>query len=137
MLMIQNQIHKYRTGDLSSFKYSCLCNFVQMRYQIIFLKISLWILIMMISDFFSSSKSTLSSFVLCNWCFSTPSHYFFDIWYNVDSPDDIKRNLEWKVKGVFFLVLVDFFFFPLLVSDLMDICWGCTFSKHPNSQLSC
>lgn len=97
--------NKYRTGDLSNFKNSCLYNFVQMRYRITFL-------IDNYTEYLSWHSliyclSAPNPFLLATYCIigivpTHPPHIF--LWYLAQclSLDGIKRGLEGKVEGLLF-----------------------------------
>lgn len=141
--LIQNWVYKYRISALSSFKNSCLYNFVQMRYQIIFLKISA-------ANAYKTVTNLLSfdfkPFFLALFCIigAIPAPGIFFLWYLVQcfSGDGIKKSLQGNGEGAFPLGLDGFllllFSLPLITSGLRDTCWDRTFSKthhYPCGQL--
>lgn len=121
--LIQNWVYKYRIGALSSFKNSCLYNFVQMRYQIIFLKISA-------ANAYKTVTNLLSfdfkPFFLALFCVigAIPAPGIFFLWYLVQclSGDGIKKSLQGNGEGAFPLGLDGFllllFSLPLITGGL-------------------
>lgn len=136
--LIQNWVYKYRIGALSSFKNSCLYNFVQMRYQIIFLKISA-------ANAYKTVTNLLSfdfkPFFLALFCvigaIPAPGIFFFDIWCNVYQEMASKRVYKEMEKVLFLWVLMVFCCCCSLCLWL-PVGWDRTFSKthhYPCGQL--